>query len=175
VKLLALDPSSTAVGYAVLTGPEPRVLLEAGVCRPRRVRDAVNRRLESLALEVERLLEEHAPHVVVIEDTSGKVGRKRHGGGGAGLAVYGKAVGYLLCFLEERSRLPGRLEVVPVEENTWTRGVPKRARLAAVAATYSAYRPDKDPGGDAGDAIALAEWWFTERTVRMARQEGAAR
>jgi hypothetical protein len=125
-----------------------------------------------MADDLRQLLNEFEPGTVLIEITSGKVGHNRHKGSGAGLAVYGMAVGYLWavidCWLR---RLPAEqqknTEIVLVKENDWTRGVPKADRIAAVAAEFPAYDTAQDPGGDLADAIALGQWYLREYRARL--------
>ena len=157
MRVLALDPSSTAVGYAVLAGS--RVLVDAGRLLPARARDEANARIRAMGADLRRLLAEHADvAAVVVEDTSGKVGRHRHGGGGAGLAVYGKALGYLWAVVEVATGRSPEL----VLENVWTRGVSKAQRQQIVTYEFPTYPADRDPGGDVADAIGLARWWLIE-------------
>lgn len=167
--ILAIDPSSTCTGYAVLRGPS---LVEAGVLRPR-VRLAANDRVRAMAADFATLLADHRPDVVVVEDTSGKVARRHGAGGGAGLAVYGKAVGYLARVADVWAELlPSQRSVELVLENEWTAGERKEARVRRVALEYPGYDPAKDPGGDVGDAIALAAYW--QRIMNMRRCVEAA-
>jgi hypothetical protein len=95
---------------------------------------------------------------VVIEITSGKVARRARGKGhnGAGLSVYGMAVGYLW---RECVAALGE-SVSTVEENVWTAGVPKDRRARHIATLFPAYRRAKDPGGDVADAIGLGRWYL---------------
>ena len=166
--VLALDPSSTCVGYAVLDGP--RSLLDAGRLTPARQRDDANARIRSMGADLRRLLAEHPAAAVVVEDTSGKVARHGRGRGmnGAGLAVYGKALGYLWAVVEVQLGRPPEL----VLENVWTRGVAKAARQRVVAMEYQSYAADRDPGGDVADAIALGRWWLVEGQHAAAAAEG---
>lgn len=158
--ILALDPSSTCSGYAAMT--DANILVDAGKIKPHRASDPANARIRAMAADVLVLVEQHKPEVVVVEDTSGKVAR-RHGGGGAGLAVYGKAIGWLVATLEAAG-----VRVVTVLENDWSRGQPKRRRQQIVAAAFKGYDAAKDSGGDVADAIALGQWWFVEGQYRKA-------
>lgn len=110
---------------------------------------------------------------VVIETTSGKVNRHRHKGGGAGLAIHGWAVGYILKLCD---LLLEPIHVHRVTENDWTRGISKARRQLIVSQITSDYMKAKDPGGDVSDAIALGRWWFVEGQHRkpQAAAEGAA-
>ena len=61
-----------------------------------------------------------------------------------------------------------------ITENLWTQGRPKQrtarsntiSRQETIAATYPQYDPEKDRGADEADAIGLAVYWLTERTVQ---------
>jgi hypothetical protein len=176
MKVLGIDPSSTRTGYAILTGLEPADLLEAGYLTPARTKDTANQRIDAMVADLETLLKEQEPviDVVVIEASSGKVG-KRHKGGGAGLAIYGQAIGELrraVLAIMPPEYSGGRGRVVMVPENEWTRSRPKGERNAGIAAIYPAYAAEvcHDTGGDVGDAIGIARWWITtEQLVRSAR------
>jgi Holliday junction resolvasome RuvABC endonuclease subunit len=135
---------------------DTRTLIDAGKLRPEAATRPANERIRTMCGELAGIVAEHRPDVIVIEDTSGKVGR-RHGGGGAGLAIHGKAVGYFLAWMEQRHP-----RVEAVLENEWTRGRSKASRQRLVALEFSAYDPAQDRGGDVSDAIALAQWWQTK-------------
>lgn len=165
--LLALDPSSTCMGYAVFHG---RTLVDAGKLKPRRTKDEANDRIDHMvSFGLNDLLIEHNPEAVVVEDTSGKVGRRHHGNG-AGLAVHGKAVGAVVWWLRGRGS-----DVHAIPENVWTRGTPKEKRQTRVATCYPQYDPAKDKGGDVSDAIGLGDWFINSRLISPARQAPADR
>lgn len=157
MSILALDPGSCKTGYALLR--DDGTLADAGLLKPDRTRDDANTRIAAMHRGLLEVLKEHKPTQVVIEDTSGKVGG-RHGGRGAGLAIHGKAVGYLICAVKAAGYAPAC-----VLENDWARKTPKATRQARVAATFRQYRPESDPGGDVADAIGLADWWRTTNRV----------
>lgn len=161
--VLAIDPSSTCTGYAVFAGGK---LVDAGRLTPARTRDDANVRILAMLDALDDLCREHAElSHIVIEDTSGKVGR-RHGGAGAGLAIHGKAVGAVWLHLLLRRHAPLTL----VRENDWTRGTPKDTRKLRVARAHrGAYDPAQDKGGDVADAIGLGEWWLAEQRVAPGR------
>ena len=148
---------------------------------------AANDRIESMLADLFDLVLELHPQAIVIEDTSGKVSR-RHGGAGAGLAVYGKAVGAVwrtavdMSVADARNRIAMGLlaatgeaaAVVMVPENEWTGGIGKRRRAMRIAAEFPGYRIEQDPGGDAADAIGLGRWWLARRWPHSPpRHEGA--
>lgn len=172
--ILALDPSSTCTGYALLRSADD--LAEAGRLRPGKTRDSAVHRITAMGVELAALIREWQPDEIVIEITSGKVGcrGRQRGMNGAGLAVYGMAVGYLwrVC-LEQQDRF--RPPVYTVAENDWTRGVPKQQRAAGVALKYRNYRVIDDPGGDVADAIGLGCWWLREAALRRVAARAAER
>jgi len=161
--VVGLDPSSTVVGYGVLDMAGR--FMEAGLLLPERRGAPSWRRVADLADEVERLLERLRPAVVLVEWSKGKVNVRRHGGRGAGLAVYGAGIGAVgrQCQLWARGRPQVQLEAVL--ENDWTRGVPKKDRQLAVASIYPQYGAQlgDDPGGDMADGLGLAAWWLRQR------------
>lgn len=159
MKLLSLDPSSTVTGYAVLDGV---ILLDAGRILPVRQKDPPNSRIDAMISELLTLVREQQPEAIVIEDTSGKVSG-RHGGRGAGLAIYGKAVGEVRRAMKQTG-----IDVFMVLENDWTRGMGKKIdRQRWCEAAYSKqYRAADDPGGDVADAIKLGRWWLEARKLK---------
>lgn len=170
--IFSIDPGSQRSGWAVMTGEEK--LVEAGLLLPERTRDGAEKRLQAMMQDLVRLLVQYQPDVVVLEWTSGKVITSRHGGGGAGLAIYGIAIGALwaVCLQwAQVSRAGGRTcEVVCISENEWTHGRPKTrrriggkavpSRVDLIQHRFPAYVPEKDPGGDVADAIGLALWYL---------------
>ncbi len=165
--VLALDPSSTVVGYGVLT--MSRDLVEAGLCTPMDRHSCSAARVMELCDDVEALLSRIEPSVVLVEWTRGKVGR-RHQGRGAGLAVYGAGVGAVLrqvwLWARDEQAYGRPVTVEAVAENDWTRGVPKATRALAIRQLYPALAAQQDPGYDMHDAVGLADWWLRNRLVR---------
>ena len=169
--VLFLDPSSTVVGWAVMSSATQ--LIEAGRITPAGRADPYIKRCDDMAVDLSGLLNEHRPATVVIEIPTGKVHRrKRPYTQGMGLSVYGFGVGvtWLTCrrwadaaanmVCDQRSGHLRRRRVVTIFENDWTRGVPKRDRQLAIALMFDAYKVPADPGGDVADAIGLGLWWF---------------
>lgn len=147
MRILSLDPSSSITGYAVIDGSK---VVDAGTLRPNKTRDDSNQRIRVMVAEVAGLVKEHKPDWIVIEDTSGKA-QKRHGGGGAGLSIYGKAIGWFACECEKL--MPGKVKMIL--ENEWTRGVSKKTRQSRVASLVKGYDAANDKGADTADAIGL--------------------
>jgi len=157
MKIIAIDPGSKVAGYAVFNDNK---LIDAGLLKPYKTRLPNDARILSICFEVEKLLDEHKPKVVVLEWTTGKVGRNRHKGGGSGLAIYGIAIGaiWIVARLRDGVALP---ETVLIDES-WTKGVKKKKRLEDLELTCPAYKRKLDPGGDMGDAICLGEYYLKE-------------
>jgi hypothetical protein len=137
-------------------------LLEFGRLTPANRKDDALKRISGFGTEIVDVIKDLHPDRVVIEVTSGKVGGRRHMGNGAGLATYGMAVGFIWSACEQ---IVGRERVDTVYENDWSNGVPKDRRLRHVASQFPAYAQYSDPGGDAGDAIGLGQWWFFAKGV----------
>lgn len=153
--ILAIDPSSTCTGYACLSHRGD--ILEHGALKPNRRRDTTDVRITTMAAELNTLMVEQRPEIVVIEMPGGGVFKYQRGGG-AGLSVYGWAAGYLLATIRRHG---SRVELV--DPSTWTRGKRKSTRTATVAMTVGSYDRDTDKGQDAADAIGLGRWWFDEQ------------
>jgi len=176
--VLGLDPSSTVVGYAFKRPDQigSAGLIEAGLIKPdtkRGIKLESFWRICSLRHYLRAILDEKRPTTILIEWTKGKVGRRRHHGQGAGLAVYGCGVGAIatecIHWCESARFITDYKEdyyIIPVLENDWTRGVPKADRAAAIASEYQQYDPPADPGGDIADAIGLIDWWLKEQLVK---------
>jgi len=181
VKILALDPSSVCVGYAVLKGLRPDELLEAGRLRPG-VGVSTNPaagmkawcRIERIGCELSELLGTWGfvgaaatleTARIVIEVPSGRCGTGSRRGASSSLAVYGLAAGYVAGLCE--AAMPGGVR--PVTEREWTpRTGGKDRRKIVVAALYKGrYQPKRDPGGDVADAVLLGRWWW----MRFKRKE----
>jgi len=172
--ILSVDPSSTRTGWALLSQGER--LLQGGILTPDKVRSDPQFRIAAMCRDLRQLLDEIEPETILIEITSGKVaGHKRNAMKGAGLGVYGMAVGAIWQAAEAwlRSRPPeqkNETEIVLIKENDWTRGIPKSDRIAGVASRFPEYSSEQDPGGDLADAIGLAIWYLTEHRARLVRQ-----
>ena len=89
--VLSLDPSSQRTGWAVLDYQER--LHAAGPLTPRPGVTTAPERIGEMVRDLPLLLGQFRPAAVAIEWPSGHGHRRRHQGGGAGLAVYGAAVG----------------------------------------------------------------------------------
>lgn len=169
--ILALDPSTTRTGYAVMSAADK--IVDAGYLAPRRTRDDVEARIDAMVDGLAELCEEHWPRSIIIEVPSGRPGAGSKAGAQGRLAIYGMAVGELRRAAKElvdwHARAPrGEPGVVSVNEREWTRGRTKVQRQALIAQQFKAYAQHvaRDRGGDVADAIGIGQWWFTRGRLR---------
>jgi len=153
MKIIAIDPGSKVTGYAVIT--ESGTLLGAGLIKPQKQTNPADIRIAVICTEIDTLITTEEPDVVVLEWTTGKVGKNRHKGGGSGLAIYGIAIGAIWQTIRQ---IMNTRDIVLIDES-WTRGKPKEKRLAELELTCPAYKRKDDKGGDMGDAILLAQYY----------------
>ncbi|MCK9570135.1 hypothetical protein M0R72_14420 [Candidatus Pacearchaeota archaeon] len=163
--ILGLDPSSTVIGYGALTAGGQFV--EGAIILPDSRGDGSFDRIIAMHGELVRLFERLRPSILLVEWTRGKVNTNRHGGLGAGLAVYGCGVGAAALAAWQWSQGHPECRMAAVCENDWTRGVPKKDRQLAIAAAHPEYGAHlgEDGGGDIADGIGLAAWWIQEQKV----------
>lgn len=152
---------------------QPEELVRAGLLLPDRQTASSESRIGEMCRGLWDLLNLWLPGTILIEWTSGKIGRKRHHGGGAGLAIHGIVTGALWreCLAWLRWQPPENqigTKVHLIRENEWTRGVPKRERATAIAAMFTEYKMADDSGLDIADAIGLAVRYLREQKVRLA-------
>jgi len=169
--VVGVDPSSSVTGCGVLSATGELVDAWKLTPKTRKYDQTAIQRIDTMCAELWDVLELAQPQVVVVEITSGKVGQ-RHKGDGAGLAVYGMAVGAMwrvvwTWIARRNHNATSEWECVPVPENVWTAGVAKRKRMANIERIYSGYDPADDRGGDVADAIGLAAWWLTDHRRRL--------
>lgn len=153
--LLALDCSSTAVGWAVFCGDRLRA---AGVIAHQKRWEA-SRRMRHNAWAAAELIDRYSVSHVIAESQSHKSAGPRV----QGLATLGKAQGYLFAVIEER--FPD-LWFEEVSEREWTRwggknlSKAKRAQVVIPMAPEYAEAIENNPHADAGmdclDAISIA-------------------
>jgi hypothetical protein len=172
VKILALDPSSTRTGYAILTSPTADGLVEAGYLRPERSTDRYLDRITAMAQDLHGLISMTAGiDLVVIEMPSGRCGGGQRRGAGSSLIVYGVAAGMLWGVAVGRVGT-GVKAVETVFENVWTGRVSKGVRQQRIAAQFPSYAKAcaADTGGDTADAIGLGVWYLEEHIIERANR-----
>lgn len=171
--LLAIDPSTTRTGYALMTSAVD--VIDAGYLKPKRAKDPAFVRLDDMIEDLTDIaLPAEAGQVMpthgVIEVPSGKPGVGSRAGARASLAIYGFAAGAMWQCLQ------CKLTTRRIDEIEWTHGVPKAKRQMIVSAMFPAYRAviALDTGGDVADAIGVGQYWFTvrerERSLKRAKQ-----
>jgi len=165
--LLAIDPSSMRTGCAVMDFNGK--LLDMLFIKPNAADKPSDRILYQCA-DIRGGLDNRIfgdLTRIVIEGTAGKINKKRNKGQGAGMAVYGMAVGamWMTCCGWSLASKYGCVVTI-VAENDWTRGVPKKQRAINMSLLYPQYKPYLDPGLDVGDAIGLGMWWLNEQKMK---------
>jgi hypothetical protein len=174
--IASFDPSSSAIGYAkhcanVSHNVEPE-LLDAGRITPERATDDPLKRIEDMVREAMKWCREEypRPEVLVIESTTGKVHRsgRARGMNGAGLGVYGMAVGWLIGVCKGTG-----IDTVCYRENQWTGGEHKERRAEKCEALhYPRYKRDDDPGRDISDAVMLGRFHCFKRLYELIESAG---
>lgn len=167
MKLLSIDPSSTRTGLAGFDdfGGDPELVLTDAIT-PIDVEPWP--RVCKIADWVRNHIEGFWPDRVIVELGKKVHGNKRWQTYGAGMSVYGMAVGAVLWEVHKIKGV-GRYEIV--DANEWTRRghrqISKTKRNAELELIYpNQYRVKQDPGGDIGDAISMGLWWLEEQRVR---------
>ncbi len=190
--IIGIDPSSTAIGVAVLSGLGRGDIVTGEVIRPSRrlthewrhcawVKDHYRRSdLKALVRSlnaIDELLEMIGPYDqsglrIVVETPSGKVGTGAKRGARGSLTSYGLAAGMVFAALRTEYN---PVRVLPVSERQWTAGRGSKARRQReVMIVYgSAYDHRGDKGGDVADAIGIARWYLNRVQV-MERVTGWA-
>ena len=156
--LLAIDPSSTLTGYAVMA--DRRTILDAGLLGPDKTRDPAIIRIVAMNRSLGKLLREHTPDQIVIETpnahTAGRIAGRVMGN-----AIYGFAAGVMFNTCRSHTKTE------PVDAQLWTCGVPKLKRTQNVCMAFpTRYNPETDRGGHIADAIRLAVWWFRQQKAK---------
>lgn len=155
--LLAVDPSSTRTGYALLRVPGGDVI-DAGFLSGR-ARDAAIGRAMEIGDELIKLVADVRPDLIVIELPGPRTPRAmwKRNPTGHGQAVYGACVGVIY-----RAAWQTGVEVIPISAHEWTGRASKERRGIGLAMTSAAYRAAaaQDRGRDVADAIELGRWWI---------------
>lgn len=177
MRLLAIDPSSTCVGWALFDGPS---LLDAGRLVPESPHASALQRIRRFVDEVGDLVERHQPPKVLIEIPSGHAGRASSGGATGQLAIYGMAVGAIWIDLVHGApaSVRGGCQVLTCTEAAWTRGRPKRRRAEILRMEHPGLDWDADRGLDMADAIGMGAWYLDIEAMRLAdagRSQGGGR
>jgi Holliday junction resolvasome RuvABC endonuclease subunit len=154
VKILSLDPSSTACGWAVLD--DDRTIVDLGVIKPGGHRPLWSR-VGRMCDAVGELMARIEPDEVLVEVTSGMTYKARRA---SSLATLGMAQGAVWCAVKAGGREPH-----VVTEVEWTQRRKKQDRQRELGIWCDAYRAvqKRDKGGDIADAVGLGLWWLGQQ------------
>jgi len=176
---LFVDPGSIETGWCVAK-PTPdfglSVIAAGTIKRPKGMSPLL--RIDGIRCDMMSLMNKLHPDLgdFVVEVTSGKVNRARHGGGGAGLGVHGMAVGTLWTMgLMWRPAGGAGPTVTPVPENVWKAGFGKLKSAHVAKRYFEQYDPSTDPEFNIADAVALAVWYYTLWMRKRAEKSGGGR
>lgn len=173
MKVLALDPSSTIIGYACMS--DMKSIIEAGRIRAHSGDDwTIVQKVDTMLGELRQTLDTCRPEEIVIEIPAPQAPPMKHGN--RGQANYGLAVGMVIaeCRAWVHSlRGPDDLYYdVPlhfVRVDVWARGQKKAARAEWICRLFPQYRMAraKDAGMDIADAISLCMWWMQHGRLKQ--------
>ena len=161
--LLALDPSSTAIGWAVFVGGQ---LQMAGLVPAAPKHWDSFRRIQHNAescLDMIGLLREDHERLHIVTEWQSHL-RAAGNPNATGLATLGQGQGYLVALIHERHP---DLAVDRVSERTWTRwksrscfGMKKEKRAEIIMELVPEYREasGSDKGRDTADSIGIGLW-----------------
>jgi len=155
MKLLALDPSTTKTGYALMADRD--TIIDAGLFTPKRVADKSLVRVDAMVADLRQFLKDSKPTAAVIEMPSGKM-TGYNSGRGAGQAVYGVAAGRMYQVLIDWLGPDCVTAYTPTE---WTRGKQQKARQRIIKNQFAVYDVAKDKGCNVSDAIGIGLYWFS--------------
>ena len=159
--LISIDPSSTCFGYAVFSTVTNDLrqswkLLQAALLLPDKGGLSATVRIDQLRRYKDG---PDQPTRAIVEIMGTKQFAKAASGRRSSLPVVALAMGraWGVCVQE----LGYYVDTVDI---AWTQGTTKEIRKAHAHAEYSNYYdPEQDPGGDAADAICMAEYWLERR------------
>lgn len=159
ITIMAIDPSMTMSGYAVLRRSDSITVVDAGVLRPEGT-DRINK-IHSMVIEAKCLAAEYSPTRIIVELPMEFVIAARRGKRSAAhLPWYGVAIGaFLVSFPRDI--------VVGVTATAWGTVYPtidkmKTGRIMAVRARYGQHLDLGAPtvAGNVADAIMMGTWWL---------------
>jgi Holliday junction resolvasome RuvABC endonuclease subunit len=158
VRVLSLDVSSSAAGWALLHS-EPKIqLMDFGLVKPSS-RDSL-KRIDAIRDRLVIVAEELGPDRIVMEWSAGKLHRSM--GRIPGLAVMGQAQGTVREALISRDH-----HVLTVAENVWSGSVRKEKRAVQIRMLFPTYAAwaRKDRGFDVADAAGLGLYWLGRHQI----------
>ena len=163
MKILSLDPSSSATGWALADYDTER-FLQAGFVTPEKRKAPVAFRADEMTNEISGLIREHAPTVVVVEAMTEKQ-YTRDPAIRSALPPCGWAMGWMGGWID--ARYPD-ITVYPISNVEWTQGRGGKDRKAKRQIEAKLLMPDYDPArdtkdADMADAICLGAWWIRQQ------------
>ena len=170
--ILSIDPSSTRVGVAMLRPDETlaKGMLISPPTQSGGVKLTAVERIEGIIarLHCSINLGSLLLDAVLVETPSQHTHRYAKGSGGAGLALYGMAVGAVWQWCRGRFG-PEIVHAVPVDE--WASGSSAKRRTTHIRAQYPSVDWSKDSGADLSDAIAMGLWWMNRQRIKAQTQD----
>lgn len=156
--ILALDPSTTRTGYAIMY--RSTALVEGGLFTPERTKDPAIERANAMCDDLVELLNETEFEAIVVEVPTAEAHHKKDRRGN-GLTTYGIGVGMIVRTILASGQAD---KLVAVDPATWTGRDAKSERAEFVALAYANYREAKhqDTGLDLADAIGLGLWYIED-------------
>ena len=153
--IIALDPSSRVVGFAVYQGGH---YLECGLLTPRDRKASVPERVANLCSEARSLVRDIRPDVIVVEVMAGRQYASKASGRTTALPPCAFASGAVWQACQYVNGVAAQVEAVL--NTDWTRGISKAKRQIVAKRLYHPYDPKQDRGADASDALCLLDWWL---------------
>lgn len=155
MKIIAVDPSLTRTGFAVITHRDRRDPLFHSLGRiTADVDGSPERRAFDIAYQLCDVIAEEDPQIAVVETPAPAV--RAHRQARAYQSRYGMCVGVVLAVIAERASL----DVFGVAADKWTRGMSKQERAAWLGRLCPGYDRKRDTGMDAADAAELGLWFL---------------
>jgi Holliday junction resolvasome RuvABC endonuclease subunit len=167
LRVLAIDPSSTATGWALFECTEDYRapgLLDYGAIKPKRNQDN-HKRIEAMALGVDILCEQHRPHLAFIE-TMGKAPYIRKGPNGQVVQTVANQATLRQAWAVIFAALVANLtfeNVYGVSPQRWKGSKSKDYTLDIVNTLYGLELQSKD--NDQADAIYIGQWFIKTQGI----------
>lgn len=149
MKVLGIDPGTTATGYGVVeTGDRGSLrLLECGVIRPA-ARATLAARLVEIHAELTRLIARHAPDVVAVEEAF-------HARNARTTLVLGHARGVILLAAEQAGAAIAEYSPAKIKQTVTGRGAALKPQVGFMVAQLLRLKAAPTPS-DASDGVAVA-------------------
>ena len=149
MKVLGVDPGTTATGYGVVETGDRGILrlLECGVIRPA-PRATLASRLSEIHTELARLIARHAPDVVAVEEAF-------HARNARTTLVLGHARGVILLAAEQAGTTIAEYSPAKIKQTVTGRGAALKPQVGFMVAQLLRLKVAPTPS-DASDGVAVA-------------------